>query len=98
MAMTKSELITRLAKKNPHLYQRDIEKIVQAIFDEVIEALSRGDRVELRDFGVFCAKVRKPRIGRNPRTGEQVEVPERATPFFKIGKNLHKRLNGLLDE
>ena len=91
--MTKSELIQRLAERNPHLYQRDIEKIVGTIFDEVTEALARGDRVELRGFGAFSVKRRDARTGRNPRTGEAVDVGEKAIPFFMTGKQLRERLN-----
>ncbi|MBP2313679.1 integration host factor subunit beta [Azospirillum soli] len=91
--MTKSELIQRLAERNPHLYQRDIEKIVGTIFDEITEALARGDRVELRGFGAFSVKRRDARTGRNPRTGETVDVGEKAIPFFKTGKQLRERLN-----
>ena len=91
--MTKSELITRLAEANPHLYQRDVERIVTTIFDEIAVALARGDRVELRGFGAFSVKRREARQGRNPRTGEQVAVTEKAVPFFKTGKQLRERLN-----
>lgn len=91
--MIKSELITRLAEKNPHLYQRDVEKIVSAIFDEVTNALARGDRVELRGFGAFSVKHRQARSGRNPRTGQTVSVEEKFVPFFKTGKELRERLN-----
>jgi len=91
--MTKSELITRLAEANPHLYQRDVERIVTTIFDEIATALARGDRVELRGFGAFSVKRRDARQGRNPRTGEQVAVTEKAVPFFKTGKQLRERLN-----
>ena len=92
--MTKSELIVRLAEKNPHLYYRDVERIVSTIFDEIAGALSRGDRVELRGFGALSVKKRNARIGRNPRTGESVNVAEKHVPFFKTGKNLRQRLNG----
>jgi integration host factor subunit beta len=91
--MTKSELIQRIAERNPHLYQRDVERIVSTIFDEITEALARGDRVELRGFGAFSVKHRASRIGRNPRTGAQVQVDEKTTPFFKTGKQLRERLN-----
>ena len=91
--MTKSELILRLAEKNPHLYHRDVERIVTAIFDEITTALSRGDRVELRGFGAFSVKRRDSRVGRNPRTGESVRVAEKHVPFFKTGKQLRERLN-----
>ena len=91
--MTKSELIQRIAERNPHLFHRDVERIVATIFDEVGEALSRGDRVELRGFGAFSVKRRGARIGRNPRTGSAVSVSEKFIPFFKTGKQLRERLN-----
>lgn len=91
--MTKSELIARLAAANPHLYQRDVELIVSTIFDEISAALARGDRVELRGFGAFSAKSRGSRVGRNPRTGEAVQVSEKHIPYFKTGKQLREKLN-----
>jgi integration host factor subunit beta len=91
--MTKSELIQRLAERNPHLYQRDVERIVSTIFDEISDALSRGDRVELRGFGAFSVKRREARLGRNPRTGASVQVGEKRIPFFKTGKEMRARLN-----
>jgi integration host factor subunit beta len=91
--MTKSELILRLAEANPHLFHRDVERIVTTIFDEVAEALARGDRVELRGFGAFSVKQRDARTGRNPRTGESVSVVDKIIPFFKTGKQLRERLN-----
>ncbi len=91
--MTKSELITYLAEQNPHLYQRDVERIVTTVFDEITSALSRGDRVELRGFGAFSIKKRGSRIGRNPRTGEAVQVAAKSVPYFKTGKNLRAKLN-----
>jgi integration host factor subunit beta len=91
--MTKSELILRLAEANPKLYQRDIERIVTTMFNEIAEALARGDRVELRGFGAFSVKQRSARSGRNPRTGATVAVAEKAIPFFKTGKELRERLN-----
>lgn len=91
--MTKSELIARITDKNPHLTQKDAERVVSTIFDEITDALSQGDRVELRGFGAFSVKQRRARIGRNPRTGEKVDVDEKVVPFFKTGKLLHERLN-----
>jgi integration host factor subunit beta len=91
--MIKSDLIQRVAAQNPHLYQRDVEKIVSAIFDEIVEALRRGDRVELRGFGAFSTKLRGPRQGRNPRTGVAVRVAKKAVPYFKTGKEMRARLN-----
>ena len=91
--MTKSELIAKLANENPHLFQRDVERIVTTIFDEISNALAQGDRVELRGFGAFSIKERGSRVGRNPRTGESVEVGEKFIPYFKTGKQLRERLN-----
>ena len=91
--MTKSELILRIGELNPHLYHRDVERIVATIFEEIATALARGDRVELRGFGAFTVKHRAPRIGRNPRTGTSVAVSEKYVPFFKTGKDLRERLN-----
>ena len=91
--MIKSELIQKVAAANPHLYQRDIERIVNVILEEIIAALARGDRVELRGFGAFTIKHRAARQGRNPRTGETVFVDEKFVPFFKTGKELRERLN-----
>jgi integration host factor subunit beta len=91
--MTKSELIARLATANPHLYQRDVERIVTTIFEEISTALARGDRVELRGFGAFSVKQRGARLGRNPRTGQSVNVTEKYIPYFKTGKQLRERLN-----
>ncbi|HJO97523.1 MAG: integration host factor subunit beta [Rhodospirillales bacterium] len=91
--MTKSELIARLAEANPHLFQRDVERIVTTIFDEISVALARGDRVELRGFGAFSAKQRGARVGRNPRTGESVQVSAKFIPYFKSGKQLREKLN-----
>ncbi|MDQ6702730.1 MAG: integration host factor subunit beta [Pseudomonadota bacterium] len=91
--MIKSELVQRIANRNPHLYLRDVEKIVNAILDEITGALSRGDRVELRGFGAFSVKHRDARVGRNPRTGAHVPVNEKTVPFFKTGKEMRERLN-----
>ena len=91
--MIKSELIAKMVEANPHLYQRDIERIVNTVFEEVSSALSRGDRVELRGFGAFSVKRRPARVGRNPRTGEQVTVDEKFVPYFKTGKDLRNKLN-----
>lgn len=91
--MTKSQLIQRLAEENPHLYLRDIEKIVDCVFDTITDALVNDDRVELRGFGAFSVKHREARTGRNPRTGETVEVEAKRLPFFKTGKALRERLN-----
>ncbi|SNS97938.1 integration host factor subunit beta [Antarctobacter heliothermus] len=92
--MIRSELIQKIADENPHLYQRDVERIVNTIFEEITNAMARGDRVELRGFGAFSVKKRDARVGRNPRTGESVEVEEKHVPFFKTGKLLRDRLNG----
>ena len=91
--MMKSELVKRIASQNPHLFERDIEKIVNAILDEMIEALRRGGRIELRGFGMFSAKLREARQGRNPKTGAVVAVGKKAVPYFKTGKEMRQRLN-----
>lgn len=91
--MIKSELVQKIAETNPHLYQRDVENIIEAILDEITMALSRGDRVELRGFGAFSVKARPARMGRNPRTGAQVKVSEKVVPYFKTGKEMRDRLN-----
>ncbi len=93
MSMIRSELVDKIAEANPHLYQRDVERIVSTVFNEIIEALANGDRVELRGFGAFSVKKRDARVGRNPRTGESVQVDEKHVPFFKTGKLLRDRLN-----
>lgn len=91
--MIKSELIQKISAANPHLFQRDIERIVNTILDEIVSSLAHGDRVELRGFGAFTVKRRAARQGRNPRTGETVFVDEKYVPFFKTGKELRERLN-----
>ena len=86
--MTKSELIQALAQENPHLYHRDVERIVSTVFDEITAALARGDRVELRGFGAFSVKDRSARTGRNPRTGAAVDVPTQSMcRFSNLAKN-----------
>ena len=92
--MIRSDLIQKIADDNPHLYQRDVENIVNTIFEEIIGAMAKGDRVELRGFGAFSVKMRDARTGRNPRTGESVAVEQKHVPFFKTGKLLRDRLNG----
>jgi integration host factor subunit beta len=91
--MIKSQLIARLANENPHLTQRDIERVVGVILDRMVQALAQGGRVELRGFGAFSVRSRPARAGRNPRTGEQVSVKAKHVPFFKSGKELRERLN-----
>ncbi len=91
--MTKSELIARLAEQNPSLYHRDLEQLVNTVFETITRALEDGDRVELRGFGAFSVRERKARIGRNPRTGEPVNVESKRMPFFKMGKGMRERLN-----
>jgi len=91
--MIRSELVRRIADRNPHLYERDVEKIVSAILDGIADALVHGDRVELRGFGVFSVRHRQARTGRNPRTGRDVHVDQKRLPFFKASKEMHERLN-----
>jgi integration host factor subunit beta len=93
MGMTKSELIARLAARNPHLYQRDVERIVATVFDEISKALAGGHRVELRGFGAFSVKKREPRTGRNPRTGEPLDIKAARMPKFRAGKALKDAIN-----
>ena len=91
--MIKSELVQKIAEKNSHLSHREVERLVSAIFDEITSALSAGGRVELRGFGAFSVKSRPGRVGRNPRTGQKVEISEKNVPYFKTGKLLKERLN-----
>ena len=91
--MIKSELVQKIAEKNSHLSHREVERLVSAIFDEIVDALSAGGRVELRGFGAFSVKSRPGRVGRNPRTGQKVEISEKNVPYFKTGKLLKERLN-----
>tara|TARA_B100001173_G_C15545388_1_gene361475 strand:+ start:215 stop:493 length:279 start_codon:yes stop_codon:yes gene_type:complete len=91
--LTKSDLILKLTEKNYYLFQKDIYKIIHVFFDSISEALENGERVELRGFGAFGVKKRKARIGRNPRSGEPVAIPEKNIPFFKMGKKMRERIN-----
>jgi integration host factor subunit beta len=91
--MTKTGLIRRLADAHPHLYTRDVERIVATVFERIVAALARGDRVELRGFGTFSTRMRTGRAGRNPRTGEPVAVPDKTVLHFRAGKELRDRLN-----
>ncbi|NNU15839.1 integration host factor subunit beta [Parvularcula sp. ZS-1/3] len=91
--MIKSELIQILAEENPHLFAKDVERMVNVVFDEITDALCNGDRVELRGFGAFSVRHREARVGRNPRTGDTVEVEEKWAPFFKAGKEIRERIN-----
>ena len=91
--MTKSELIEKIAAKNPNLMLKDVEKIVNVILNKIISTLANGDRVEFRGFGAFSVRTRSPRVAKNPRTGEQVKVEERKIPHFKTGKQLFESLN-----
>ena len=91
--MTKSELILKITNKNSFLYQKDVYKIIDTLFNSVTEALRDGDRVELRGFGTFTTKLRNARIGRNPKTGEPVAIPKKKMTFFKMGKSMKERIN-----
>lgn len=91
--MIKSELIEKLAAENPHLTQAEVERLVSVVLGRMVETLSDGGRVEIRGFGAFSVRHRPARQGRNPRTGETVDVPAKAVPFFKSGKELRERLN-----
>jgi len=96
--MIKSELVERIGSQNPHLYRNQVEKLVTTILDEIVSAIARGDRVELRGFGAFTPKVRTPRLGRNPKTGTDVPVPKKIVPYFKAGKEIRQRLNSTSEE
>jgi integration host factor subunit beta len=96
--MIKSELISKLADENPHLSLKDVERVVNCVFERMTTAMEQGGRVELRGFGAFSVRARPARIGRNPRTGAAVHVPAKAVPFFKSGKELRERLNLSGDE
>jgi integration host factor subunit beta len=92
--MIRSELVQKIADENPDLNQQDAERIVNTVLEEIVKAMSKGDRVELRGFGAFSVKKREARAGRNPRTGESVQVMDKYVPFFKTGKLLRDKLNG----
>ncbi|MFL2821195.1 MAG: integration host factor subunit beta [Alphaproteobacteria bacterium] len=91
--MTKSELILKITSKNSYLYHKDVYKIIDTLFNCVTQALKNGDRVELRGFGTFTTKLRNARIGRNPKTGDPVAIPQKKMPFFKMGKSMKERIN-----
>ena len=91
--MIRSELLQKLAQDNPDLRAQEIEQVVDIFFEEIAQRLAEGGRVELRGFGAFSTRKREARTGRNPRTGESVEVSEKYIPFFKTGKQLRERLN-----
>jgi integration host factor subunit beta len=91
--MVKSELVQRIAAQRPHLYERDVERVVDAMLEEIIAALARRDRVELRGFGIFSMRERQARTGRHPRTGAMLPIAEKAIPIFKTGKEMRKRIN-----
>ena len=91
--MTKSELILKIISKNSYLYHKDVYKIIDTLFNCVTKALKDGDRVELRGFGTFTTKLRNARIGRNPKTGDPVAIPQKKIPFFKMGKSMKERIN-----
>ena len=91
--MTKSELILKITSKNSYLYHKDVYKIIDTLFNCVIKALKDGDRIELRGFGTFTTKLRNARIGRNPKTGDPVAIPQKKMPFFKMGKSMKERIN-----
>jgi integration host factor subunit beta len=92
----KSELVKRIAAPKPDLYPRDVEKIINAILDEIVAVLARGDRVELRGFGAFSVRDRRALTHRNPRTGAHVTVDQKSVPYFKTGEEMRGRLNQTL--
>jgi len=94
--MTKSELIARLAERFPQLVAKDADYAVKMILDAMTESLAKGDRIEIRGFGSFALNYRPPRVGRNPKSGEKVSVPEKYVPHFKAGKELRERVDLLM--
>ena len=92
-AMTKSGLIEKVAEQTPHISKKDTEVVVNTIFDSMTEALKEGERIEIRGFGSFQVKLREAREGRNPKTGEEVQIPAKRTPFFKVGKELKEMVD-----
>jgi integration host factor subunit beta len=90
--VNKSDLVMNIAERMPNLAAKDVELIVNTIFGSMAGALARGDRIEIRGFGSFEVRVRQPRVGRNPKTGETVNVGTRRVPFFKVGKELRERI------
>ncbi len=91
--MTKSQLIEQISQRAPHVPRREVEAIVNTVFDTMVDGLRREERIEIRGFGSFAVKVREAREGRNPKTGQRVKVPRRRTPYFTVGKELRDRLN-----
>jgi integration host factor subunit beta len=91
--MTKSELIARLAERFPQLVAKDADFAVKMILDALTLALVKGDRIEIRGFGSFALNYRPPRVGRNPKSGDKVQVPEKYVPHFKAGKELRERVD-----
>jgi integration host factor subunit beta len=91
--MIKSDLVQRIAAQNPHLFQREVEKVVNGMLDVISTAMARGDRIELRGFGIFSVRHRSARSGRNPRTGAVVPVEDQFVPHFKSGSEMRRRLN-----
>ncbi|NCP19648.1 MAG: integration host factor subunit beta [Erythrobacter sp.] len=91
--MIRSELLQKLAQDNPELRAQEVEQVVDIFFDEIAQRLAEGGRVELRGFGAFSTREREARTGRNPRTGEPVDVPAKRVPYFKPGKEMRNALN-----
>ncbi len=92
--MNKSDLVNKLASRAKHISLKDMEVIINTVFETMTDSLRNGERIEIRGFGSFEVRHRKPRLGRNPKSGEQVQVEERRVPFFKVGKELRERING----
>ena len=95
--MVRSELVAKLLQENPHLSQADAKRLLDTIFDRIADTVAKGGRVELRDFGTFTPKTIKARVGRNPRNGEAVNIPERTRMWFTAGKGLRDRMNGIIN-
>ena len=95
MAIVKSKLLNQLKKSYPNFLKKDLEKVVSVVLNEIKQALKRGDRVELRGFGIFSTNIQKARISRNPKTGEKINTPEKKTIHFKMAKEMFKKLNNV---
>ena len=93
LAIVKSKLLNQLKKSYPNFLKKDLEKVVSVVLNEIKQALKRGDRVELRGFGMFSTNIQRARISRNPKTGEKVNTPEKKTIHFKMAKEMFKKLN-----
>ena len=96
--LTKSELIEKMARKQSHLKDKDVELSVKSLLEQMSHSLATGERIEIRGFGSFSLHYRPPRVGRNPKTGDSVSLPGKYVPHFKPGKELRERINGSIND